>query len=90
MDLAHRPGCERDRAVGAGHVEAVLDIVGGILQRERGDVVAHRDALAQLAQVGPREAFAQFGLATQDDLHELVLIGFEVGEQSHLLHQLWR
>ena len=51
-------------------------------------MVAHRDALAQLAQAALVELLAQLRLADQHDLQELALVGLEVGEQAHLLEQL--
>ncbi len=51
-------------------------------------MVAHRDALAQLAKAAFVELVAQLGLADERDLQQLALVGLEVRQQPHLLEQL--
>ena len=48
----------------------------------------HEDALAELAQFLARKEPLQLGLAHQDDLEQLLLVGLEVGEEAHLLEDL--
>ena len=67
-----------------------LHVGGRFLARQRIEVVAAGDALRELPQVVAREHVAQFGLADQDDLQQLLRFGLEVGEQAHLLEHLGR
>ena len=52
-------------------------------------MITHRDALAQLAQAMIVEAVAQFRLAKQNNLQELAVVGFEVGQQANLFEQVF-
>ena len=72
----------------AGNLDPVAHVFGGLGKRKRGQVVARGDPLRQLAQRWSRQQFAQFGLAQQDDLQQLVGSGFEIGQQAHLLQRL--
>ena len=74
-----------DASIAAGDAQPVVDVFADFLGRERGDVIAQRDALLELAQAVAVEDLRQFGLADEDDLEELLLLGFEVGEQPDLL-----
>ncbi len=49
---------------------------------------AHRNPLAQLAEIGPHELFLEFRLAGQDHLQHLALGIFEVGQQPHLFEHI--
>jgi hypothetical protein len=53
-------------------------------------VVARDDALRQLFQLGARQHVAQFGLADQDDLQQLALVRFKVGQQAQLFEHVGR
>ena len=53
-------------------------------------MVARDHTLGQLRQLRLRHQFAQLGLAYQDDLQQLLLIGFEVGQQAQLLQHVTR
>ena len=78
------------RAVGAGNLQAVLDVLADLAVAERMKMVADGDALAQLAQAVLVESVAQFGLAHQDDLQQLALVGFEIGKEADLFEQFAR
>ena len=64
------------------------DVALGLEPVERGQVVAHDDPLAELPQLPAVELLAQLGLADENDLQELALVGLEVREQTHLLEEL--
>ena len=51
---------------------------------------ARDHALGELLELGPLEHRAQLGLADQDDLQQLALVGLEVGQQAQLLEHLGR
>ena len=51
---------------------------------------ARDHALRQLLELGPLEHRAQLGLADEDDLQQLALVGLEVGEQAQLLEHVGR
>ena len=51
-------------------------------------MVTAGDALGELAQLGASEQLAQLRLADHDDLQQFLRVGFEVGEQAHLLEHL--
>ena len=90
VDALQRLAVERDRPRHAGDREAVANVVLGLLGRERLQVKARDDALRELLEVGPLEHRAQLGLADQDDLQELALVGLEVRQQAQLLEHLGR
>ena len=46
--------------------------------------------LRQLLQLWPCQHAAQFGLAYQDDLQQLALIGLQIGQQAQLLQYVSR
>jgi hypothetical protein len=79
----HRPRHPRDR-------EPMTDVVLGLLGRERVQVKAGDDALGELLELGPLEHRSQLGLADQDDLQQLPLVGLEVGQEAQLLEHLRR
>ncbi len=51
-------------------------------------MTAAGDALGELAQLAAREQLAQLRLADEDDLQELLRVGFEVGQEADLLEDL--
>ncbi len=53
-------------------------------------MIAHRDPLSELAKFVAIESVSKLRLADEDDLQQLVLISFEVGQQPDLLEQLVR
>ena len=68
--------------------QPVIDVETGLVQGQRPEVVAHRDALSQLTQSSSVELVTQLWLTDQHDLQQLLLVRFQVGEQSHLFEQL--
>lgn len=66
----------------AGGGEAVLNVVGDFERTERLDVGERGDALAKLLERGRVEAGGELGLAGQDDLDELAVFGFKVGDEA--------
>src|SRR5262245_45370506 len=88
MDRAKRPGRERGPAVGARNAQTMHDVALGLEPVERREVVADRDALPELAQLLAIELLAKLGLADEDDLQQLALVGLEVGQEPDLLEQL--
>jgi hypothetical protein len=83
-----RRGVEGQRALQAGHGQAVVDVLRRSRLRQRAQVVARDDALRQLLQFRPRQHGAQLGLADEDDLQQLALAGLQVGQQAQLLQHL--
>ena len=47
-------------------------------------MIGRRDALGELRHLGPLDHCAQFGLADQDQLQQLVLVGVDVGQHPQL------
>ena len=90
VDPLQRLVVERDRPRHAGDREAMADVVLGFLGRERVQVEARDHALGELLEVRALEHRAQLGLADQDDLQQLPLVGLEVGEKAQLLEHLGR
>ena len=72
----------------ARNAQAVADVGNGLWTPERLKVIAAGHALGELAQVGFREHGAQFRLADQEDLQQLLRRGLEVGQQPHLLQHI--
>jgi hypothetical protein len=87
VELALRPGRE-EVARCAGDARAVAEVGERLVLPERLEVVAAGDALRELAQILPRQDFAQFRLADQDDLQQLLRRGLEIREQAHLLEHV--
>ena len=56
-----------------------------VLMRKGQQVVTGRDALCQLAQQGLAQHLLQLGLADEHHLQQLLLVGFQIGEQTQLL-----
>src|SRR5690625_7644998 len=67
-----------------GHFQPVEKVVAHLFEVQRTQVVLHRDALGNLCQLGALENVQQLGLADQDNLHQLVPIGGDVGEHAQL------
>ena len=84
MDGAHgRVGEFLFRAT--GNLQAMADVIAGFGQRQRIQVIAGGDALRQLAQIGPVQHLIELRLAHQNDLQQLGLVRFQVGQEPHLL-----
>src|SRR5258706_14066868 len=66
----------------------MLDVTGDFEPRERRQVIADGDALAELAQAPVVQLVSQLRLAEEDDLQELALVGLEIREQADLLQKL--
>ncbi len=84
VDCAHRLAVKLDFAAPARHVQPVRDVLQRLRFRERLQVVTRRNPLIELAQLLQREHFGQFRLADQNNLKQLVLLGFEVGQEPDL------
>ena len=83
-----RPAVEGRPPVRPRHLQPVLDVALHLQARQRAQVIAHRDPLAELAQARRVQLLAQLGLAEEDDLQELALVGLQVRQQPYLLQQL--
>ena len=70
--------------------QAVPDVAARFNLGQGFEVKARDDALRELFQLGPCEHGAQLGLADQDDLQQLALVRFQVGEQAKLLEHVDR
>ena len=68
----------------------MADVVLGFLGRERVQMEARDHALRELLEFGALEHRAQLGLADEDDLQQLPLVGLEVGQQAQLLEHVGR
>ena len=44
--------------------------------------------MRELAQIIARDHFTQLGLAHQNELHQLILVGIDVGQQPQLFERL--
>ncbi len=72
----------------SGDREAVRYIRCNIFFRERTQVIACRNSLRELPQLCLFEHFTEFRLSEEDDLEELVFIGFEVRKEPQLLQDV--
>ena len=88
MHAPQRPAAERHRAAQPGHSQAVRNVLLGFLRAQCVEVKARNHALRQLLQRRARHHRAQLWLANQDDLQQLALVGFQVGEQAQLLQHV--
>ena len=76
------------RLAPARHMNAVGDVLERLLRVERGQVVARRDALVELAQLVERQLLPQLRLADEHNLNQLVRVGLKVGKKPYLLQHL--
>ena len=81
---------EGQRPLQARHGQAVGDVLLGFLRAQRIEVKARNHALGQLLQRGAGHHGAQLGLADEDDLQQLALAGFQVGQEAQLLQHVGR
>ncbi|MPM36845.1 hypothetical protein SDC9_83449 [bioreactor metagenome] len=65
-------------------------VLARFVQAQRIQVIARNHPLRQLFQRRIGHHGAQLGLADQDDLQQLALTGFQVGEQPQLLQHVGR
>ena len=63
----------------------MLQVLQHLIALEGAQLPAHRDALAQLAQVPTPEILVELRLTDQDDLDQLPVLGLQVREQPNLL-----
>jgi hypothetical protein len=73
-----------------GKRQPVRNVRRGFITRGRLELIANRDALIQLTHFRRSEEGVQIELANEDDLQQLFLVGFEVGENTNLLEYLQR
>ena len=71
------------RAVGAGGMQARLDVLVGFVERESGSLAAQRNALFDLAKFRLLEALFEFGLAGEDDLQQLFVRRLEIQKHAN-------
>ncbi len=71
VDQLQRLGWENWRAAVAGDSQAVLEVLLGLLRRQRGERALEGDALLELSVFGFRQFFVQLGLAGNHDLDQL-------------------
>lgn len=86
------PGGSGDRFDGAGAEDVWPVVTRGahaehqvfrdVLLVERRHLEAVGDAFLELTHLRQSQVFVQFGLAEQDDLQQLVVGGFQVGQQA--------
>jgi hypothetical protein len=74
-------------AIGAGDLEAVLDVGPEFPAFEGIDVETDGDPLSELAKAVIVQAVSELRLAEQDDLEQFAIFGFEVGEESDLFEE---
>ena len=86
----HRRGGEGRQPASAGQRQPVLNVLPDLGVRQRVQMITHRDALPQLAELVAVQAVAQFRLSHQNNLQQLAVVGFDVGNQPHLFQQILR
>jgi hypothetical protein len=86
-DRLDRGGLE-ERQLGAGAAQQVRDVGGAFVARERGQVVADDDALAERLVHGHADASSQLGLSAEEEAESVLRVHRIVGEQSHLLEHV--
>ena len=81
---------EAHLALAPGDHDAVPDVLAGLGEGQRREVVTRGHPLRQLPQLVPRQEVAQLGLAHQHDLDELLGVRLQVGDEPDLLEHLRR
>ena len=81
---------EGQRPLQARHGQAVGDVLLGLLRAQRIEVKTRNHPLGQLLQRGAGDHGAQLRLADEDDLQQLALAGFQVGQEAQLLQHIGR
>lgn len=65
----------------------MVNVLFDLVAIERSQLGVHQDALAKLPQALFGENPFEFRLTHQNDLEQLLLVGFEVGKQTQLFEQ---
>jgi len=81
---------EQLRAIPPGDPHAADDVGGRLLDAERRELAAQRDALLELPQRRLVEPIGQLGLAGEDDGEQFLRGRLDVGQQPDFLEQLQR
>ena len=84
-DHGHRIRSKQLRSAIAGHLQAMLDVLRGLVRGQRLQPADNRDALQQLRQFRAGEFGGQLQLPGEDDVQQLAAGRFEIGEQPHRL-----
>src|SRR5262249_8516238 len=90
MHERERLRVERDGAGSARDRQAMRDIGRRALRVQRLELVADGHALIELAQIRRAKQRLKIQLSDQDDLQELFLVGFEVGQDANLFEHVKR
>ncbi|MNV59860.1 hypothetical protein D3C71_1523050 [compost metagenome] len=90
MHAPDRPLAERQRAVEPRHRQPVRNVLLRFLRGERIEMKTGDHSLRQLLHRRARHHRAQLGLADEDDLQQLALAGFQIGQQTQLLQHVSR
>ena len=61
-----------------GSLKPKGDVIGDLTLIQRLKVEVRRNSLSELVQLRPKQQFPQLGLADNDELQNLVLIGIDV------------
>ena len=69
--------------IGAGNGQPAAHVILGLLQAERFQMAAQRDALFQLPQFMRIEYLIELGLAREHDLQQFLLRGLEIGQEPN-------
>ena len=86
--MAATASSEKIFSVRAGDQKALRDVVRRLLGGDRVGPGPQRDSLPQLAHIGSAQLLFEFGLAGENDLHQLLRGRLQVGEQANLFQQL--
>ena len=68
----------------ADMTEPVLDVAADGRAIQRADMIGRRHALRELAKLGTHDHVSKLGLANEDQLQKLVLVGIDVGQHPKL------
>ena len=71
------------RAVIAGRAHTEHQVAANIVAQQRLQREVVRDALFKLAHVHGAQVFIELRLSKEDDVQQLVPVGFEIGEQAY-------
>ena len=72
----------------ARHQQPMINVVRGFSVIEGPQMIAYRDALVELSQVGACRLLSEFRLTNQDDLQQLTPFGFKIRQHANLLQDL--
>src|SRR5258706_6129310 len=90
MKHRHRPRREEGAALVARYLQSMAEVIGDLVLAQSCDRALEGNALEELARGALTQPLLELGLAEEDDLEELALLGFQVRQEPYRLQRVLR